>query len=169
MFERYFQHIDGVLVSIVGLEDPLVLSGVEREVSGYRQVTALRTVQHEAVLGNPELISVKDLHERSWAIVSSVIDTRERELRDRFSAAVGTELQLVDPDAVAEAANAGRLQYLFITEPISEHPAAPARLGGVYAFVNDVIAATLQHKGEIVFVPDGFFADGTVVGALARW
>jgi hypothetical protein len=169
MFERYFQHVDGVVREIMGQPSPpLVLAAVQREVSEYRAVSRIPTIADEAIVGNPDETSDDELHRRSWELIRRGADSAlVARVADRLGVPNG--LASTNPQEILEAASAGRVAELLV--PLSDRGSdvLVAAGGGVEGFVNDVVRQTLSHDGDIAIVPGTSLPAGTAVAALFRW
>jgi hypothetical protein len=113
--ERYFREIDTNLLNLIGGDQaPLVLAGVERNVSLYRQVTSYKRVPEGVIDGNPELMSAKQLHAQAVAIVEPFLRKQEEIARHQLDKLGGTGRVSTDPREIIPAAQRGRIDSLFL-------------------------------------------------------
>jgi hypothetical protein len=113
--ERYFREIDTNLLNLIGGDQaPLVLAGVERNVSLYRQVTSYKQVPEGFIDGNPELMSAKQLHGQAVAIVEPFLHKQEEIARHQLDKLGGTGRVSTDPREIIPAAQRGRIDSLFL-------------------------------------------------------
>lgn len=84
--KRFFHKIDDSVTDYLGEEDaPLVLAGVAEYLPIYKGVNSYpHLVEDEIFAGNPEQLSLKELHHGAWEIVESVFLGRQQEEVDRF-------------------------------------------------------------------------------------
>jgi hypothetical protein len=113
--ERYFREIDTNLVNLIGGDQaPLVLAGVERNVSLYRQVTSYKTIPDGVIDGNPKLASAKQLHAQAVAIVEPFLRKQEEFARHQLDKLGGSGRVSTDPFEIIPAAKHGRIDSLFL-------------------------------------------------------
>jgi hypothetical protein len=115
--ERYFREIDTNLLNLIGGDQaPLVLAGVERNVSLYRQVTSYKRVPEGFIDGNPELMSAKQLHAQALAIVEPFLRKQEEIARHQLDKLGGSGRVSTDPQEIIPAAKQGRIDSLFLQQ-----------------------------------------------------
>jgi Bacterial archaeo-eukaryotic release factor family 3 len=171
MFERYFQHINKAVEAIIhDPTKPLVLAAVERELSGYREVSKSKAITQKSIVGNPDEVTPEELHRLSWSIVHDETEAASRTLMlNRFGDATGTARQSIDPDDIIMAAATGRVDALLLAEAPEEVHDIPRTGGGVEGFLNEIVTNTLLHSGSVTFVPAASLPDNAAAGALLRW
>jgi hypothetical protein len=159
--ERFFRAVDRPLTARLGTRrDPLVLACVAYYLPIFRAVSRYPLVWPEAVEGNPEHRQVQELHDAGWSLVQGHFAERETLELDRFRAAAGTGLTLVDPGEVAVAAGEGRVDTLLLAR---EAP-GPADEGEV----DRAVVETLRYGGRVLPVHEAS-ALATPLGALLRF
>jgi peptide subunit release factor 1 (eRF1) len=84
--KRFFRRIDESVSDYIGGQDaPLVLAGVSEYLPLYKSVNSYpHLVEDEIVAGNPERLSMDELHEEAWDVVESVLQSLQQEELDRF-------------------------------------------------------------------------------------
>jgi len=84
--KRFLREVDESVCDYIGGEDvPLVLAGVAEYLPLYREVNNYsHLIDDEIAAGNPEAVTVDDLHEKAWAIVEPVFLEAEEEEANRF-------------------------------------------------------------------------------------
>ena len=111
---RYFRKIDRGLRDVLkGQEAPLVLAGVDYLLPIYREANTYPELVEEGTTGNPEDLSVEELHERAWKIVGPRFSEARREAAERYAELAGTGRTSTDPQEVIQAAYYGRVDTLF--------------------------------------------------------
>ena len=113
----YLERVDRGLGEILAGDDaPVVLAAVDYIMAMYRDVSSYRNLAPEGVVGSPEELSPKELHERAWKIVAPRFQDARREAEERFRKLYGDGSALASAD-VAEtvrAAFAERVDTLFV-------------------------------------------------------
>lgn len=117
---RYFQIIDHGLHDVLDNAGvPLVLAGVEYETAAFRKISRYPDILKGGISGNPEHMSLSDLHERAWRLGQSVLQRRRREHAARFAELVGTGRASSQAEEVVQAAAEGRVDALFVARDAS--------------------------------------------------
>jgi release factor family 7 len=112
---RYFRQIDRGLCDLLRDEPaPLVLAGVEYLFPLYREANSYRQLFDEGIVGNPELMTAKDLHTRAWAIVQPQFLKAQHEAAAAYERLVGLGRASGDVETVVPAAYAGQVDRLFV-------------------------------------------------------
>ncbi len=171
MYPRYFQHIDRVLEpALFASGAPLVLAAVEREVSGYRAVSRHPRLSDEAIIGNPELLTVSALHERAWSAVQADLHHGHDHIVDRFNELTGTPRRSVDINEILAAASTGRVETLLLPATVGSGPhPQPFVAGDADDLVNRAAIDTLTHRGDVVVLAPSALPEGAAMAAILRW
>jgi hypothetical protein len=112
---RFFRQLDHGLNELLRSEQvPLVLAGVEYLLPLYREANSYPRLAEEAVKGNPEELSAKQLHEQSWQVVEPLFHQAEEEAVSAFHRLSGTGKASGDLEEVLPAAQHGRVDSLFV-------------------------------------------------------
>ena len=113
---RFFREVEtGLREVLAGQTAPLVLVGLEQNVSAYRELNTYSEVLDEAVLRSPDELSADELHQVAWPLVEGRLRADRTRLISRFHDLKGTGGQVSsDVDAVSDAAEQGRVETLFI-------------------------------------------------------
>lgn len=171
---------DGVAALLAGGKAPLVLAGTERNQAAYRQVSRYGHVVGTGIDGNPEQLSVAELHQRSWPIVAELFGADLEAASARYEALAGTGRTGDNPADVALAAHDGRVETLVVaagaaawgrldaaarlTEPHAE------RQPGDRDFVDAAAAAAFRTGGRVLVVDEvDQVPSGTAVAAIYRY
>jgi hypothetical protein len=93
---------------------PLVLAAVDYLIPMYRELSAHQDVLDAAVVGNPDELSLKELHREAWALVKPRVRAIRLEASDSFAALAGTGQASGDVRDVVPAAFGGRIATLFV-------------------------------------------------------
>lgn len=115
--EKFFRGVDHALMSTLhGSKAPLVLAAVDYLLAIYRSISKHADIMETGVHGNPEKITVEELHTRAWEIVGPRFDARRLEAIDRYrELGAGSGVRTADRvEDVVPAAIAGRVETLFL-------------------------------------------------------
>lgn len=157
--ERYVRAVhDAVRPVLRGRHDPLVLAGVDYIRSAYRNLADYPNVLQAGVPGNPDRVPDDELRAQAWDVVAPVLTRQQEEAAAGYRAALGTGLASNDPEEVAGAAEAGRVEVLFL----SEEATADERL-------QPAAVHTLRTGGTVYAPADTGVPDGTGVAAVFRY
>ncbi|MEZ5244147.1 MAG: hypothetical protein R2707_03555 [Acidimicrobiales bacterium] len=110
---RFLRLVDHGLREVLGdRSEPLVLAGVEDVVTRFRSLSDQRNIADASILGNPEHLSPKELHERALPLVASLVNAE----RAPTHHAVGSPATTITDSIAAAiaAATTGRVERLFI-------------------------------------------------------
>jgi hypothetical protein len=114
--EKYFRLLDDALVAAFdGSTLPFVVAAVEREIAGFHEVSRLPHVLREGVVGNPEKLLMRELHDAAWALVERELSARRHAALDRFAEFAGTGRAVTDAAVIAAAAATGGVETLFLS------------------------------------------------------
>ncbi len=176
----YLRKVDKAVSGLLaGQRVPLIVAGLDEVVSRYRQVARHPYLLDDAVLGNPDDLSLEDLHTAAWAIA----EPRFVDLRDRQEAAMSakfggpaTSLKL---EEIARASFEGRVDALWIAQGVRRwgrwNPVEASlelheeRQAGDYDVV-DRIAITAWERGAALYVDEAWKTPGSgPLSALYRY
>lgn len=159
---RFLREVGAGLHDVLaGQTAPLLLAGLEQNVSAYREVNTYANVLDEAVLRNPDDLSADELHQLAWPIVEARLRAERTALIERFNELAGTGRVSDDLAVISDAALQGRVDTLFIrSDPWCWERAVDAsdtpvvRLGGDDRFavceaVDRAAIHTLANGGQV--------------------
>ena len=113
--ERFFRAVDrGVQTQLPSKAAPLVLAAVGYYLPIYRSVTAHPALATRAAEGSPQSRSPRELHAAAWEIVAPMFASARHDAEERLRSALATGRAATDPREVAEAAQSGRVEVLFL-------------------------------------------------------
>ncbi|MFM8273604.1 MAG: hypothetical protein ACKODX_14940 [Gemmata sp.] len=114
---QYFQQIDCCLHELLREERaPLVLAAVDYLLPIYREVSAYPHLLEEGIVGNPDRLSEKDLHDRAWVLVGSHFRESIRRAVGVYQQAAGVGKATADSKRVIPAAYRGEVETLFVAQ-----------------------------------------------------
>lgn len=114
--KRFFQQIDAALTSVLQEEKtPLILAGVEFLLPIYHEANSYNNLLEQGVTGNPENVSIADLHQQAWSIVRPQLEAAKQSAMEQYYQLSGTgEASSQVEDIVVGAAN-GQVDTIFVT------------------------------------------------------
>ncbi|MBZ0263093.1 hypothetical protein K8I28_00365 [bacterium] len=113
--QKYFHLIDDGLRGYLGGDNaPLVLAGVDYYFPLYREVNSYPYLTEGMVAGNPEYVSIQELHQRAWEIVRPIFDKDKNRALEQYGNFHGTGKATNDLNTIIPAASQGRVDTLFV-------------------------------------------------------
>jgi hypothetical protein len=104
----------GVVALIDSVRSPLVLAGVDYLISMYRDLSGHQNILERGVAGNPDELSLADLHREAWALVEPTFRIERAEAAEVFANLSGTDRASENLEAIVLAAIDGRIATLFV-------------------------------------------------------
>lgn len=120
---RYFQKVDRGLNDLLeNHKIPLLLAGVDYLLPIYREANTYSTLVDDGIIGNPETLSAKDLHQKAWAIMKPRFEAEQKQQHDLYLQLTGQESQQATSDlkTILQAAYEGRIATLFVASGAHE-------------------------------------------------
>jgi hypothetical protein len=112
---RYFNIVDkGLNEFLRDYHEPLVLVCVDYLAPIYREVNSYPHLVESFVPGNPDEISAKELHARSWQIVEPIFQQDQADAFQKFNELGHTDRTSTDLKEILQAAYFGRVEILFV-------------------------------------------------------
>jgi hypothetical protein len=112
---RYFRQVDkGIQDLLKDQRAPLVLAGVAELFPIYRQANTYAGLLDKGVEGNPEAMSVTDLHAAAWGIVQPHFDETQEQAMAHFRNLVSSGRTSEDLNDILRAAYDGRVEFVFV-------------------------------------------------------
>jgi hypothetical protein len=114
---RYFHLIeDGLKKYLQGDRAPLVLAGVEYLLPIYKEANTYPNLIDEVIKGNPDLLSVDELHQKAWEIIGPRFQTEQENAIAHYQQLSGqSSKRVVDTlEEIVPAAYEGRVEILFV-------------------------------------------------------
>ena len=170
---RYLQAVDGaVRRSLREQKAPLVLAGVDYVRAMYRDINTYPHLLEAGITGSPDRTSSEELHSRAWALVEPLFARHRDDAAAAFREALGTGRASANLEDVLTAAEAGRIDVLFV--PTGAHASAGVsdadegqELGGGDP-IEQAVVGTILNAGTVYAVPDHEMPDRAPVAALFR-
>lgn len=171
---RYLHAVDNaVRRSLREQQAPLVLAGVDYVRAMYRDINTYPRLLEKGISGSPDRMSNEVLHARAWAVVEPVFERERDGAAAAYGEALGTGRASASLEEVLTAAEAGRIDVLFV--PTGAHASARVsstdegqELGGGDP-IEQAVVGTILNAGTIYAVPDHEMPDRAPVAALFRY
>lgn len=160
-YKRYFDKVDAALAPLFKRQPaPVILAGVGYLLPIYRQANTSAKLLEAEIHGNKDRATAEDLHQASWEAVAPHFDAENAATLDRFHAQFGTGLASADMPEMTEAAQAGRVDTLLVSQSVQPENRAPS---------NTLAIETLQKGGHVVTLPAEKMPNGACVAAIYRY
>jgi hypothetical protein len=112
---RYFRTVDDGVREHIGTSGaPLVLAGVDYLFPIYRDVSRTPSLAAGHVSGNPDQLSLTELHRRTWEAVAPAFDRGLASALVHLEERTGSELVSSKLEEIVGAAAFGRVEALFV-------------------------------------------------------
>lgn len=176
----YLRAIDMAVHQVLREESaPLVLATVDFMVPLYRQVCTYPHLVPEPLSGNPDYLTVHELHEKSWALVAPTIVQARDETLHRYRRMIGSGRTADRVTDVVLNVMRGRVDSLLIDQRARCWGRFDVARQSVVIHDNyepgdddliDLAASeTLSHRGRVVSMPHEDMPAGTPMAALMRY
>jgi hypothetical protein len=170
---------DGLGDYLRGESLPMVLVGLTETVAAYRSVSSYPHVLDEVIRTNPDGLSPEKLHDAAWPVIERVLDAQRARALDRLGELRAAGQSAEEPERIAEAAAAGRVESLFVAaepwcwEQVAGHGPVIG-LGAEESFsscelLDRAITDTLTHGGQVYAVSAAEVFDGHRAAAALRY
>lgn len=177
---RYFKVIDRGLQELLTDEDaPLVLAGVDYLLPIYREANSCANVMDEGIVGNPERLSDRDLHDRAWEILEPYFARKLERAASQYHEVVGSGRASAELEAILAAAHGGRVGALFVAVGVqvwgAYDPAETSldvhdgREPGDQDLLDLAAVQTLVHGGDVFAVKRDEVPGGRPSAAVFRY
>ncbi|NKQ56034.1 hypothetical protein HFP15_24445 [Amycolatopsis sp. K13G38] len=158
---RYLHAVSGAIDPVLaGERRPLVLAGVDHVRAAYREITRYPHVLDAGIAGSPDRVPPAQLHARAWELAGPEAMRGRDAAAARYREAAGTGLASDDVSAVVVAAEAGRVECLFL--PVGSS-------GQDDGVVESAAIHTLRTGGNVYAVSAADVPGGGAVAAVFRY
>lgn len=114
---RFFQRVASALETYLSDERvPLVFAGVDYLFPLFREATHYKHLVKEPATGNPDDLSVRQLHELAWSKVAPTFAGERREALGKYEESVGNQRVAAAVPEVVRASRQGAVDTLFIAD-----------------------------------------------------
>lgn len=112
----YFRQLDdGVRRAMKDVDAPVVIAGVDKKVSYYREVSQLKHIAEEHIQGNPEHVENGTLHDKAMHLLEPVWHGELSRLQEQYGNATGQGLASSDIQEIVRESATGRVGILFVS------------------------------------------------------
>lgn len=177
--EQYLRQVDQAVVrAIDGHHAPLVLAGSEPALGHFRQVSSYPLLLGPSVDIKPETADPAALHAKSLRIVEQQSEDPAVSLMHQYHWYQANQPERVtsDPNKLAEAAGAGRVEHLLIAaDALSTRGAFGEQLAAAEGALEDIgllnqtALETLQASGDCVVIGSRRLLAGAPAAAILRY
>lgn len=120
---QFFHRLNAPLMKYLsGQRAPLVFCGVEYLFPLFREACDYQRLVAEPAPGNPDDLSADDLHPRVWQLVEPLFAADQRAIAERLGLAESRDQGSRDLDAIASAAEQGRVDTLYVRADLADGP-----------------------------------------------
>jgi len=176
---HFYKQIDRAVNDVLrGKTEPLVLAGVDYELTLYRAVNSYPNLSGEAVRGAPNGLKSGEMHARA-------IEAVARDYQNKLDDALATYDHKVGAGAtnrlrdIVTAAHEGRVLTLFVSDTLGQtgsfneatHSMKGRETGSAEDedLVNGAVVQVILHAGQVFVVPNTKMPNGTPVAATYRF
>lgn len=172
---HFFKQINtGVIEALRGKTEPLVLAGVDYELSLYKRVNSYPHLSEESVHGAPNGLKAGEMHSRALEALAKDYEMNlDKALADyNHRVGGGASNRLKD---VVTAAHDGRVLTLIVSDSLTPtgafDEATNQAVGGAgdQDLVNDAAVQTILHAGNVLVAPNSKMPHGSPLAAIFRY
>ncbi|WP_020661536.1 hypothetical protein [Amycolatopsis benzoatilytica] len=159
--DRYLQAVSHAVDAVLAQQNcPLVLAGVGHIRAAYREITRYSHVLEAGIAGSPDRVPPAQLHPHAWTLAEPVANRGRDDAAARYAKLAGTGLASDDVRDVVAAAEAGRVEALFVPDT----PPGPDGDG-----LESAAVRTLRTDGTVYAVPSADIPGHGPVAAVFRY
>jgi hypothetical protein len=112
----YFRQLDdGVRRAMNDVDAPVVIAGVDKKVSAFKEVSQLKHIAEEHIQGNPEHVDNGVLHDKAMQLLEPVWHGELNRLQEHYGNATGQGLASNDVHEIVRETATGRVGILFVS------------------------------------------------------
>lgn len=176
---HFYRQIDrGVNESLRGKSEPVVLAGVEYEITLYRSSSKYPHLAAESVEGAPNSLKAGEMHARAIDAILRCYEKKVDEALGEYNHKVGGGASNRLKEVVT-AAHEGRVLTLLVSDSLEttgKFDEATYTVKGRETgtsededLVNDAVVQTILHAGKVYTVPNGKMPNGAPMAAIYRF
>jgi hypothetical protein len=178
---RFFQQVDSHLAEYIKHDPvPLVVGGVDRQISFFREVSAHAPLIAGTLTGNFDRATIPEITPDVWSIIQSVRETARADALQELEQAMGAQRVVSTIEEVWRLAHEGRGKLLLFEKnyhvPAIVEPNGNLKLvdqpGGTEVMddaVDEIIEAVLAKGGSTAIVDDGALAAQQQIALILRY
>jgi hypothetical protein len=177
---RFFRAVDRAVIHSVSEPSglPLILAGIDDNLSEFRAVSKNRFVAAEAVHGDWLNWGLPEIRERAWKVFEKGYLGRLAKIREDFGTSAAHGRGTAELADAARAAATGRIRVLLIDadrtvpgtiDPVTGalHPNSATAAGG--DMLDDLAEMGLRTKAEVIVTPSAQMPTRTGLAAIYRY
>lgn len=178
---RFFQQVDSAFSTYAKEEAlPLIVGGVDRQISFFREVSQYSSLIAGTLTGNFDRASIHELTPQVWSIVQSVRKAQQTSALQELDQAMGAQKVVSTVEEAWRLAQDGRGKLLLV-EKNYHVPAIVTvngglelveQVGGVEVMddaVDEIIEAVLAKGGSVAIVEDGALSVHQHIALILRY
>ena len=172
---HFFKQINtGVNEVLRGKTEPVVLAGVDYELSLYKRVNSYSHLSEESVHGAPNSLKSGEMHARAIEALTKDYEKKLDKVLAEYDHKVGGGASNRLKDVVT-AAHDGRVLTLVVSDSLTPtgafDEATNQTIGGKGGqdLVNDAAIQTILHAGNLLVAPNGKMPHGSPLAAVFRY
>ena len=177
---RYFRQIDKGLHDLLKEERaPLLLAGVDYLHSIYAEGNTYPHLMNVGLTGNPERLSLEELHEQAWATVMPHFQKSRQEAMGRYKDLAGSNRASSSIGKAVPASFDGKIELLFISPDFQQWGIFDPDTNEIHVHEKEepgdedlfelVTSQTLINKGTVFLVKPEGIPDPGLVAAVFRY
>jgi hypothetical protein len=177
---RFFRAVDREVIHRVSEPGgvPLILAGLDDNLSEFRAVSKNRFITADAVHGDWTNLSVPEIREKAWKAFEKHYLARLAQIREDFGAAAAHGRGTAELVAAARAAATGRVGVLLIAADRTVPGTIDAASGALHPsptsatagdMLDDLAEMGLKTKAEVIVTPSPQMPTTTGLAAIYRY
>ncbi len=176
----FFRAVDKGLRDKVHCDgNPLILAAVDYLVPIYRDANTCPKLLDEWISGNPEGLSVEQIHQQAWKIIEPHFALAQKQAVERYHGLAGTGKTSPHLDSVIRAAYSGRVDTLFVPvgvqrwgkvnpDDFSSEP-HDEQMAGDEDLLDAAAIQTILNGGTVYAVQPDQVPDNRYIAAILRY
>jgi hypothetical protein len=140
---RFFHYFDQELGALLDDKSILMIpAGVDYLLPLYREANTYDNLLQEALIGAPEKMPIKELHQRAWQIIEPIFKERQRQAVEQFNELNGQQIGLTttELEMAVKASKFGQVGTLFVPLGVQKW--------GRYDPANNRVVQESEHNPE---------------------
>jgi hypothetical protein len=177
---RYFRQIDKGLHDLLKEERaPLLLAGVDFLHSIYTEANTYPHLINAEISGNPERLSLEELHEQAWTVVFPYFQKGKQEAMRRYQDFTGSDRASNSIRKIVPASYDGKIELLLISPDFQQWGIFTPDTNELHVHEKEepgdedlfelVTSQTLLNKGTVYLVEPAEMPDPEPVAAVFRY
>ncbi len=179
-YRRFFQQVDSALTLYQNEPLPLIVGGVDRQISFFREVSQHTQAIAGTLSGNFDQATIHELTPPVWSIVQSIRETQQAEALQALDEAMGTQGVVSTIGETWRFANEGRGKLLLVEK--NYHVPAILDENGRFKLVDqpggtevmddavdEIIEVVLAKGGKVAIVDDEVLSIHQRIALILRY